>query len=116
MLPFPTDSTIDLVNAASMLVDKIAQEGQGYKKASVTLFDLTPRNRVQTDIFAQPDTRHESIMHVMDALNKRFGKDALHLAASGSSIKASHAWQGATDERSHRYTTHWGELKVVRAG
>jgi DNA polymerase V len=119
LLPFPTDSTIDLVNAASMLVDKIAQEGQGYKKASVTLFDLTPRNRVQTDIFAQPDTRHESIMHLMDTLNKRFGKDALHLAASGSSITGSHsesrAWQGATDERSHRYTTHWGELKVVRA-
>lgn len=115
ILPYPTDSTIDLVKAAALLLDTIAKEGYGYKKASVTLLDLTPRNRVQTDIFAQPDTRHESIMQAMDMLIKRFGKNALHLAASGSLRAEGRPWAGANDIRSQRYTTHWAELKVVLA-
>jgi DNA polymerase V len=120
LLPFPTDSTIDLVQAASVLVERIYVEGHGYKKASVTLLDLSCKNSIQTDIFAQTDSRHDHIMHTMDALNTRFGAGTLRLAAAGSAPIGSAstggaAWRGANDERSQRYTTHWGELKVVQA-
>lgn len=119
ILPFVTDSAIDIVRAALKIVEKIALEGHEYKKASVTLLDLSKRQTVQTDLFSQIDTQHENIMQAMDALNKRFGRDAVHLASGGAHSKTnstgSRSWQGANDIRSQRYTTHWRELRVVEA-
>nr|WP_272913122.1 DUF4113 domain-containing protein [Solidesulfovibrio fructosivorans] len=51
-------------------------------------------------------------MATMDAINARFGRDMICLAACG----VEQGWKMKQAARSPRYTTAWGELAVAKAG
>jgi DNA polymerase V len=56
-------------------------------------------------------------MAAVDALNLRFGRDAVHLgnssiASNGHEVRS---WSTKQERRSPRYTTRWGEMPVVKA-
>ena len=57
------------------------------------------------------DAKGERLMAAMDAINARFGRDAVRLAACG----IEQPWQMRQAARSPRYTTVWDELPTARA-
>ena len=114
-IPFshPTDDCRELAGAAICGLHKINRPGFLYKKAGVMLMDLAPNTALQGTLF-EPAPARESTVNVMaaiDGLNKRFGRDVLHLASAGVGQR----WAMRAENRTPRYTTDWNELPVVRA-
>jgi DNA polymerase V len=109
-LPVATADSGKLTSAALRALAAIYRPGHAYKKAGVMLLDLLPAADVQGGLFDQPDgPRSEARMKVIDALNKRYGRDTVSLAASGRK----RTWKLRSDFISPRYTTCWDELLKV---
>jgi DNA polymerase V len=109
-LPVATADSGRLTSAALRALDVIYRPGHAYKKAGVMLLDLTPAERVQSGLFDLPDSpRSMARMRAIDALNRRYGRDTVTLAASGRK----RGWKLRSDFMSQRYTTNWDELLSV---
>jgi DNA polymerase V len=119
-LPRPTADTRALVNAAVTALHGIHKPGYRYVKAGVMLVELQNCKQEQTslDLFdepeeMQPDGRRD-LMATLDALNERFGRDAVGIASSAKkSSRSTHA--SRQERRSPRYTTRLDEVLVARA-
>jgi DNA polymerase V len=111
-LPYPTDFTPDLVEAAVQLLETLYRPGFHYQKCGVMLLDLFPVTQVQADLF---DTRNRSreawLMRALDSLNANYGARTVRVGNHGGSRPA---WAMRQAFRSPRYTTRWRELPVVR--
>lgn len=100
-----------LTRAALIAAKSLYREGFLYKKAGITLLDLTRANTVQGDMWTRPDTPHsKSLMRAIDAINERHGREAVKLAGSG----IERGWKLHSEQRSARFTTDWDELLCVR--
>ena len=111
-LPYPTDFTPDLVEAAAHLLETLYRPGFHYQKCGVMLLDLSPMTHVQTDLFDTRDrTREAWLMRALDALNTDHGARTVHVGSLGGPRPA---WAMRQAFRSPRYTTNWRELPVVR--
>jgi len=111
-LPYPTDSTIELVHYARLALRRIFRQDLRYKKAGVLLSGLQPATHRQLNLFRSADPeKHRRLMHVMDRINALNGRDTLRLAAQGTR----RAWQLRQMRRSPRYTTRWNEIITVYA-
>jgi DNA polymerase V len=120
-LPRPTADTRGLVVAAVRALRSIYKPGYRYAKAGVMLLELQDDRQQQQaslDLFdapeqKQPDGRRD-LMDTIDALNERFGRDAVSIAsaAKGSTHRAHASRQ---DRRSPRCTTRLDEILRVRA-
>lgn len=110
-IPNPTDDTAKLVGAARKGLEAIYRPGYRYKKSGVMLMGLQPKSILQTDLFTdtQAQAKTDERMKVMDAINKRMGKGAITLAATGTQQR----WAMRRDRKSPAYTTDWNELVVV---
>ncbi len=77
------------------------------------LMDLAPNTFHQGTLFTQDRPRDATVkvMAALDGLNKRFGRDALHIASAG----LGHRWAMRAENRTPRYTTDWNELPTVYA-
>jgi DNA polymerase V len=119
-LPRATADTRALVNAAVTALRAIYRPGYRYAKAGVMLVELQGDRQESTslDLFerpeaVQPDGRRD-LMATLDALNHRFGRDAVGIAsATKRSERSRHA--SRQERRSPRYTTRLDELIVARA-
>ena len=110
--PVPTNETPYAIGLAARTVHRWAKQGLRYKKCGVVMLDLIPEQQVAPDLFHEgPTEKRREILHVVDAINTRFGKNTLFYGATG----LSHRWQMRCDHRSRRYTTCWDELAVVHA-
>ena len=111
--PEPTDDLRTLAGAAICGLNKIYRTGFQYKKAGVMLMDLAPNTFYQGTLFNQERPRDATVkvMAALDALNKRFGRDALHIASAG----LGHPWAMRAENRTPRYTSDWNELPTVHA-
>ncbi len=112
-LPNPSADTRLLVRAALFGLWKIYRPGYFYKKAGVMLLDLTDAGCMQQSLFEMVgrDERSESVMRTMDALNARFGRNALTIASAGVSA----IWAMRRERMSQSYLTDWNELPIARA-
>jgi DNA polymerase V len=111
-LPYPTDFTPDLVEAATHLLDRLYRPGFHYQKCGVMLLDLSPVTEVQADLFDTRDrTREAWLMRALDSLNANHGARAVRVGNVGGKRPA---WAMRQAFRSPRYTTNWRELPVVR--
>ena len=120
-LPRPTADTRALVIAAVKALRSIYKPGYRYLKAGVMLVDLQSSRQEPTDLDlfhepdqdVQPDGRRD-LMATLDALNHRFGLDAVSIASSAKrSARSAHA--SRQQRRSPRYTTRLDEVIVARA-
>ena len=111
-----TNYTPALIQAASMLLDRVWQNGPRYRKAGVTLLGLHPAQPEQTHLFEPTDDRQGTLMAAMDALNGRYGAGIVRMAAASRSLghKREEGWQGRQAYRSPGYTTSWEGLMRVR--
>ena len=106
-LPSPTNDTCELVKAAVSLCESRFQHGVRYYKVGVGLIDLCNEAHYQHDLFAQP--KSPALMNVLDALNNRYGTDALFVAGQGIAPK----WRMRRDMLTPQYTTNWHDIPQI---
>jgi DNA polymerase V len=116
-LPERTADTMLLTRHAARLLDGIYRPGFPYAKAGVMLLDIGGAGSRQQSLFGglpeEARVRGERIMAAMDAVNRRYGRDVMHLAAQGPKDAP---WRASSKMRSPRYTTRFTEIPVVRPG
>lgn len=111
-LPEATDDTLELVGWGLRILKRIYRPGFAYQKAGCMLSDIRPRSMAQASFFVpESDGRSESLMAAMDAINGRWGRGTMRVAAEG----IDKAWRMKRGKLSPRYTTEWSELPEVRA-
>jgi DNA polymerase V len=111
-LPYPTDFTPDLVEAAVQLLETLYRPGFHYQKCGVMLLDLSPATQVQADLFDMRDRAREAwLMRALDSLNADHGARTVRVGNVGGKRPA---WAMRQAFCSPRYTTNWKELPVVR--
>lgn len=114
VIPFctPTNDTGQMISAAKHALPYLFRKEMRYKKCGVILLDLMPESIVVGDLFLGGlDMKRQTLMHTVDALNTRFGKNTLFFGAMG--IKQS--WKMRRDRCSAPYTTHWDSLAIAKA-
>ncbi len=119
-LPQPTADTRRLVDAAVTALQGIYRPGHRYTKAGVMLLDLQDERQPQAslDLFDTPEPRQpdgrRDLMQTVDALNERFGRQAVSIASAAKrSARSAHA--SRQERRSPRYTTRLDEIAHARA-
>ena len=114
-IPFidPTDDTRSLAGAALRGLRAIYRPGYRYKKAGVMLMNLSPNTIQQGSLFDGVRPREETakVMAVLDALNRRYGRDTLVLGSAGTGGR----WAMKAGNRTPRYTTSWSDLPRAHA-
>lgn len=109
-----SNDTPTLLKYAMLLVEKVWREGVEFKKAGVLLTRITEQGVLQLSLFegySPEDTRPKQLMQTVDALNFLYGQDKVRFAVMGFE----QCWQTRAQFRSHRWTTRWDELMVVKA-
>jgi DNA polymerase V len=118
----PSADTRVLISTAVRALRGVYRAGFNYVKAGVMLTDLKPQAQsgATLDLFgpdeeADPPQRSRAdLMSALDALNQRFGRNAVAVASAtrrdGPSAHASRQ-----ERRSPRYTTRLGEIVTARA-
>jgi len=108
----PTNDTMRIIAAAKQGSQGIFKQGERYKKCGVILVDLVFERDVLPDLFGDTlDPKRSSLMHTIDALNDKFGKNAVFFGAMGIHPR----WKMRSDNRSCYNTTHWEELPIAKA-
>ncbi|MBR0194911.1 MAG: Y-family DNA polymerase [Paludibacteraceae bacterium] len=86
-LTTPTDDTRTVMQAVSVLLERIYQPNYQYKQAGVILTQLQSNSGMQLDLFApqqaEDRTRQKRLMQAIDSINERFGKNQIHFAVQG---------------------------------
>ena len=108
--PTPTNSTLEIVKAATELLKELYRRGYGYKKSGVTLSNITPDNAVQSSIFDTVNRpKHKLLMQTIDNINATLGRESIRIVSQGS----------ITHHTNHKhlspqYTTDWDDIIVVK--
>lgn len=111
-LPEATDDTLELVGWGLRILKRIYRPGFAYQKAGCMLSDIRPRSMAQASLFVpESDGRSERLMAAMDAINGRWGRGTMRVAAEG----VENAWRMKRERLSPRFTTEWTELPAVWA-
>lgn len=115
-LPSPTDDTRKLVGVALWALKRLYRPGYRYAKAGVMLSEIVPAAGCQTDLFADQavDSDSERLMTVLDAINRKMGKDSVKLASEGMKRPEMKLWSMKQGNRSPCFTTKWDEIVVAR--
>ena len=115
----PTSSTIQIVKAASKLLDKIFIEGLQYKRAGVIVLGISPNSPIQQDLFDVPAEQIEKMNKldkVLDRINKRYGSETIVIGSQqytqkdgqGRAEKFANAMKH--DFKSKNPTTRWSDI------
>jgi len=107
----PTDDTLKLVQASLQGLKQIFRAGYGYKKSGVLLMGVQPKGMMQASLFdeIQDQAKSDSMMKVMDEINRKMGKGSVTVASSGVRPR----WAMRREKMSPSYTTEWSELPVA---
>jgi DNA polymerase V len=107
----PTDDTSKLVHAAITGLKAVYRTGYRYKKSGVLLMGLQPKGTIQATLFDDPveQAKSDSMMRVMDAINRKMGQGSIAVAATGNRQR----WAMRRERKSPSYTTEWGELPMA---
>ena len=109
----PTNYTPLLVQHASEMLERIFRENHQYQKVGVILSGLESQYNQQGSLLSLTSKEIEEqlaaqsrLMHVTDAINKKFGRGTVQYAGEG----LGQPWKMKQENLSPRYTTKWGEL------
>lgn len=116
-LPVATNDTSVLLQQIHSILLRLWQPGARYVKAGVVLDGLEPAGQVQLSLFHQqpPPEKRQRLLAEMDALNQRFGRHTVRLAATVLPPGQTTApWAARAAWKSPAYTTRLQDLLVVR--
>ena len=103
---FPTNSTIELNHYAQIGLKAIFKDGYHYKKAGVIVMGLTPNSETQLSLFDSSNPKHQSLMSVVDKLNKSYGNNKVKFATQSLGRQ----WKMKQEKLSHCFTTKLNEV------
>lgn len=117
----PTNTTTEIVEAATKILKYIFCEGIHYKRAGVMVSDISSGTVIQPDLFEYDvvkSKKYRSISEAMDEINRRLGADTVILAAQqypkkdekGKNVKFSQAIK--RDLKSPDYSTSLSSFKI----
>lgn len=109
-LPYPTDDTRVLSQYAKYAAEQLYKPGFSYLKAGVGIIEMVDRKYMQGDMFelGQPK-QTDSLMALLDGVNRRYGRGTLQLACEGVQKK----WFMRQQYRSPSYTTRLSDIPRV---
>lgn len=113
-LPYSTDDIKTITKYAVFCLRKIYKKGIQYKKCGILFSDLCDKSHHQYDMFSHPTeelTEAERTMNVIEAINGKYGKRTIHLAAEGLQKQ----WSMRSELRTPSYTTCWTDLPIAYA-
>lgn len=110
-LPYPTDDTILLSQAARAGIERIFEPGYRYKKSGTMLMELQPKMQRQVTLFEDPVAiaRRDRLNQAMDRINSRYGRRTVALWGAG----IEKPWSMRAGNRTPAYTTDWYNLPTV---
>jgi DNA polymerase V len=109
----PSDFTPLFLSQGALLLATLFQEGLPYKKCGILLTDLIPASAYKPDLFSGRSLEKDScLMHAVDSINKRYGKNSL---AFGTSLSQGRPWEPTCKKKSSYSTTNWDHLPIVKA-
>ena len=122
-LSMPTNSAIEIVEAAFDVLQQMYREGYHYKKAGVIVMDIGPRTPIQLDLFdynAEQFQKMKRLDAIIDRINKVNGTETIVL---GSQQYTSRNGKGKAqvfanaikhDYRSQNPTTRWSDIITLK--
>lgn len=108
-LTVPSNCAVEINRQAMLALHRIYRDGFEYKKAGMSVSELTDEGQRQLDIFASQE--NTKLMQVMDEVNDRFGNGTIRLSQDDILHRN---WGPRKNRISPRYTTSWDELAVCR--
>lgn len=110
-LPFPTNSTLELVKFALTGLTQVYRKNLHFKRAGVVLMNFEDANSYQQSLFFNSNPQHKLLMEKMDMLNKKYHKDVVRL---GSQDVKKHKMR--QQHLSPKYTTCISDILEVTVG
>lgn len=105
-----TDSTLEIVKAATEELKRIFRKGFGYKKSGIRLSRITPASAVQTSLFDTTNRpKHRKLMETIDRINSGMGKDCVKIVSQGTITDHTNR-----EHLSPQYTTKWEDIIIVK--
>ncbi len=107
-LEIPTNDSMEIVNAAKVLLGSIYKEGLIYTKSGVIVGDNVPADQVQLNLFysEQGKEKRKNLYKSVDFINQTMGRDKIQLLGQGIEKK----WKLKRENLSPCYTTRWTDL------
>jgi len=109
-IPYPTNSSIEIIKYAKKGLDIIYKKGYGYKKAGVIVGGISPESEKQFNLFEDEPEQHRKLMNVMDKLNFKYGVKKLKIGSQA----LDKTWKMRQDLLSPSYTTNWNDILIVK--
>jgi DNA polymerase V len=111
-LPFATNSTLTISNAAIDMLKKLHQgnETLKFKKAGVIVTEFIAENKKQLQLFDEENPKHLVLMQVMDKLNTKIGVTKVKLATQNLNL----TWNMNQNYLSPRYTTNFNDILEIQ--
>ena len=112
-LPYATDDLRYLTQMAKWGLRKIFKSGIAYQKVGVNFGQLIEKSTRPVNLCffeeEKPFQENEKFSEIFDAINRKYGRGTLCLAAEGFQKP----WRMRRDKKSPNYTTQWHELPNV---
>lgn len=111
-LPYASNSTLTISNAAIELLKKLhkGNEGIKFKKAGVIVTELIEEDKKQFQLFEEENPKHLALMKVMDQLNQKIGNRKVKLASQNLRL----TWNMNQNHLSPKYTTNYQKLLEIK--
>ncbi len=110
-LPFPTNSSIEIVSFAVRALNYIFTPGYQYRRAGVVLLNISPEAERQMTLFENTNPKHKALMKTMDRLNQSIGYDKVKLASQDPD----RTWKMRQEKLSPCYTTKLKDVITVKS-
>lgn len=108
-LPYPTNSSMELLKYTRAGLKKIYKEGYHYKKAGVLVLELTSDKSKQLNCFEKGSEKHAKLLSIVDSLNRSIGTDKVKFGSQA----LDRTWKMKQEKLSPRYTTKLNEIITV---
>ena len=107
--PIPFAEHLSMIKYITPAIKHIIVPGRRAMKTGVILFELSPANQINSNLFEQTNEKNLALAETMDKLNYRYGRNTIFTAGEG--IKR--PWTMKQDYLSRRFTTNWNEILEI---
>ncbi|MCV9933466.1 Y-family DNA polymerase [Flavobacterium sp. LS1R47] len=106
---FPTNSTIELNQAAQKGLKEIYKAGYSYKRAGVVVMGLTPNDETQLNLFNTSNPKHQPLMSVIDKMNLSYGDNKIKFGVQSLGRQ----WKMKQDRLSPKFSTKLKDVITI---
>ena len=109
-LPYPTNSSIDIVKHVIKGLKQIYKPNFQYKKAGVVVMNIVPEANQQLNLFHSSNPKHKKLMKTVDQLNHSIGYQKVKLACQD----LGRTWKMRQEKLSPKYSTKlYDAIKIM---